>query len=308
LDRHLVETTAEELGTRPGLIEKDWHVVRALGILAVLDHGDVQPVFSGGTSLSIAWGLIKRFSEDIDFKVAMAAAATTSGARAQRRTYRKKVLEALGAADFDLVGTPLAGNASNFFSADFAYRSEFDAAPGLRPHLRIEMTFEAPSLPSVERPIRSLVAQALGQEPEVPAFPCVDPIETAADKLSALAWRVCTRDRSAHDDDPTIIRHLHDLAALGSRVAVAPAFAPLLLEAATADTGRGGGQAPTNPGERFSLMLKHLSTDPLWADEYDNFVLDVSFARPNEVISFTAALGTVRQLVKASMEHREKGA
>lgn len=75
LDRHLVETTAEELGTRPGLVEKDWHVVRAIGILAVLDHGDVQPIFSGGTSLSIAWGLIKRFSEDIDFKVAMPAAA-----------------------------------------------------------------------------------------------------------------------------------------------------------------------------------------------------------------------------------------
>jgi hypothetical protein len=28
LDRHLGETTAEELGTSPGLIEKDWHVVR----------------------------------------------------------------------------------------------------------------------------------------------------------------------------------------------------------------------------------------------------------------------------------------
>jgi hypothetical protein len=57
----------------------------------------------------------------------------------------------------------------------------------------------------------------------------VDPIETASDKLCALAWRVCTRDRSAHDDDPTIIRHLHDLAALGSREAVASAFATLLL-------------------------------------------------------------------------------
>ena len=38
---------------------------------------DATPVFSGGTSLSKGWGLIKRFSEDIDFKVAMPAAAGT---------------------------------------------------------------------------------------------------------------------------------------------------------------------------------------------------------------------------------------
>jgi hypothetical protein len=42
-----------------------------------------------------------------------------------------------------------------------------------------------------------------------------DPVETAADKLSALAWRVHARDRASPEDDPTIIRHLHDLAALG---------------------------------------------------------------------------------------------
>jgi hypothetical protein len=298
LDRHLVETAAEELGTRPGLIEKDWHVVRAIGILAVLDHGDVQPVFSGGTSLSIAWGLIKRFSEDIDFKVAMPAAATTSGARAQRRTYRKKVLGALGAADFDLVGTPLAGNASNFFSADFAYRSRFDAAPGLRPHLRIEMTFEAPSLPSVERPIRSLVARALGQGPEVPAFSCVDPIETAADKLSALAWRVCIRQRGSEKDDPTIIRHVHDLAALEHRVIAAPAFKTLLVAAMTADTGRGGGQFPADPAKRFDVMLDRLATDRLWADEYAEFVRNVSFARADETIAFADAVEATRRLVK----------
>jgi hypothetical protein len=35
--------------------------------------------------------------------------------------------------------------------------------------------------------IRSLIAMAQRQSPEIAAFPCVDPVETAADKLSALA-------------------------------------------------------------------------------------------------------------------------
>ncbi len=50
-DRRLVEQAAAALFTNPGLVEKDWHVVRAIGVLAALDHGAVKPAFSGGTSL-----------------------------------------------------------------------------------------------------------------------------------------------------------------------------------------------------------------------------------------------------------------
>jgi predicted nucleotidyltransferase component of viral defense system len=68
LDRRLVEEVAADLGTRPGLIEKDWHVVRAIGVIATVDTAGMMPAFSGGTSLSKGWELIKRFSEDIDFQ------------------------------------------------------------------------------------------------------------------------------------------------------------------------------------------------------------------------------------------------
>ena len=298
LDRRLVEDVANRL--RPGgagLIEKDWHVVRAIGVLAELDHGEVRPVFSGGTSLSIGWGLIKRFSEDVDFKVAMPDAPSRSKGKTQRSAYKQKVVDALGIAGFELVGKPFARNENRFFAADLAYRSEFVTAPGLRPHLQIEMTFQTPALTPVERPIRSLIAQAQGKEPEVPAFACVDPVETAADKLSALAWRVCVRERGSEKDDPTIIRHLHDLAALEARAAAVPAFAVLLAKSAAADTGRGNGKAPQDPKQRFALMLERLTTDLLWADEYDEFVHSVSFAAPEEIITFSSALESVRRLV-----------
>jgi hypothetical protein len=85
------------------------------------------------------------------------------------------VLDALAGAGFELIGEPFARNENKFFAADLACRSEFNTAPGLRPHLQIEMTFQAPALPPVERPIRSLVAQAQGKDPQVRAFACVDP-------------------------------------------------------------------------------------------------------------------------------------
>ena len=94
LDRPLVERVAAGLLTSPGLVEKDWHVTRALAVLARFDHGAAAPAFGGGTSLSKGWGLIKRFSEDIDFKVAMPAAASRSKARNERsdlsRTYPRR--------------------------------------------------------------------------------------------------------------------------------------------------------------------------------------------------------------------------
>jgi hypothetical protein len=119
---------------------------------------------------------------------------------------------------------PLKRDENRFFSAQLAYPSMFDTGRGLRPHIRVEMSMVLPSLPPIARPIRSLVALAQKQPPEVPTFLCVDPVETAADKLSALAWRVHARRRGSDNDDPTIIRHLHDLAALRPAVAAASDF------------------------------------------------------------------------------------
>jgi hypothetical protein len=64
---------------------------------------------------------------------------------------------------------------SRFFSADLSYEAEFEAGQGLRAHIRVEMSFEAPVLPPVAQPIRSLMASAQRSPAEVAAFPCVDP-------------------------------------------------------------------------------------------------------------------------------------
>ncbi|RXQ97423.1 nucleotidyl transferase AbiEii/AbiGii toxin family protein [Ancylomarina salipaludis] len=49
-------------------IEKDWWVVQTLAIIFEMEIGK-HLVFKGGTSLSKAWNLIERFSEDVDLAV-----------------------------------------------------------------------------------------------------------------------------------------------------------------------------------------------------------------------------------------------
>ena len=220
LDPRLVEQIAEELLTEPGLIEKDWYLVRAIGAK---------------------------------------------------------------------------GNENRFFSADCLYPGVFDAAAGLRPFLRVEMTLSPPSLPPITRPIRSLIATVQGQPAEVAAFPCVDPAETAADKLSALVWRVLARKRGCEDDDPSIIRHLHDLAALKATVEASRAFRGLAAKAMAGDVGRGG-ITETDPNARLAAVLDRLGTDRLWAEEYEDYVRQVSYADPAERIGFTTALAALQAL------------
>lgn len=56
---------ATQLGMKPFAVEKDWWVSRTLEIIFKMPIS-AHLVFKGGTSLSKAWKLINRFSEDID--------------------------------------------------------------------------------------------------------------------------------------------------------------------------------------------------------------------------------------------------
>jgi hypothetical protein len=134
----------------------------------------------------------------------------------------------------------------------------------------------------------------------------VDPIETAADKLSALAWRVCTRKRGSENDGPAMIRHLYDLAALEGHLTKAKEFTSLVRQIAAEDTGRGGEGALSEPAERFAAVLRLLQSDKMWASEYEAFVWQVSFAKPDEHIEFAEALAAARRLI--GLVYRGKGA
>lgn len=66
--RRAYTQVAEKTGMSAYAVEKDWWVVQTLSLLfetTLKDH----LVFKGGTSLSKAWKLIERFSEDIDLAI-----------------------------------------------------------------------------------------------------------------------------------------------------------------------------------------------------------------------------------------------
>ena len=100
--RDLFLGTAARLGTAVQLVEKDYWVCWTLDALFNgLSDGGPRLLFKGGTSLSKSFGLISRFSEDIDvtvFRDDLGVGASVEELEAMTRKKRGARLDAIKAA------------------------------------------------------------------------------------------------------------------------------------------------------------------------------------------------------------------
>ena len=297
LNRDLILEAATETGIDPAFIEKDWYAVQLLKSLNAFENDrGVELVFSGGTSLSKGFSLIKRFSEDLDFILCSAEPISVGG----RRSLRKSVIAHITSDPrFTIDDNAIQrGDSHRFFKAPVRYDMGFEQ-DFLRPYLQLEMTFSNHRLPLLRQDVRSIISELSGEEPETQII-CVSPIETASDKISALTWRVVVRDRSSEKDDPTMIRHLHDLAALKDRIfddnETFIECAKLSLES---DQESRGGDVISGMSVRDRLLkaFEMLSSDEVYREEYQNFVQNMSYADEDEQILFDDALLVLKELI-----------
>jgi hypothetical protein len=283
---------------KESFVEKDWLVTQVIRTIKRIDQKGFEVVFSGGTALSKAHGLLFRFSEDVDFRVLVEPQLR---ARKNLSHFKRAVLEALRADGFAIENHHVKARDENrFFSIDLEYETAFPREDALRPHIQIEMTARDIQLPSMVLPVSSFLNELARHPPEVTAISCIDPVESAADKLSAIAWRIPDRVRGDQYDDPSIVRHIHDLAMLKDRALAHADFARLVEKSMRDDDGRAkndltlGGMAIS---EKLDKMLDVLAEDTLYPDEYRRFVEDVSYAESGQTLDFKGAIQAVRALV-----------
>lgn len=154
----LLVTVGEQTGTNAALVEKDYWVTEALRAIARGYSAGV--VFKGGTSLSKAWGLIQRFSEDIDLLIRQDD--TTGGTGGSRDRFMKEVEAAVG----DIDGLHDAGEGARSDrgisrTAVFTYEPRTSILEGLQPTIILEMGIRGGAHPTETRSIRSMLAVAL---------------------------------------------------------------------------------------------------------------------------------------------------
>lgn len=297
-DQVFIEDLALDLGVASAFIEKDWYATQLLSVIASYQSShDVIIAFAGGTSLSKGYGIIERFSEDIDlFYDAQDITALT---KPKRKAFRKAVIEGINLDErFEIVPELVeARNNSRFFKAPVTYYRQYEHG-SLREGLQLEMSQATSQLPMVKKPIQSMISRAMKESPETEMY-CISPLETAGNKLSALAWRVIARNRNDPNDDPAIIRHLHDLASLENMLNTDfESFSKVALDSLKRDKqSRGKGIAKTlSIKEMLDKAANILSTDKEYSQEYTKFVSEMTYADDVDQISFdnaNAAFGRI---------------
>jgi predicted nucleotidyltransferase component of viral defense system len=290
----IINDYSQEFGIAPYFVEKDYYVVKVLSEINKIDYPDLKIVFSGGTCLSKAYHRISRFSEDIDFRIHTERLFT----RAEKKAFCNFILEKLdNREDYHIIQESIKkGNENNFFSFEIEYEKLYEGS-NLRPNVKVEFTFENLILPSTVCEISSFIGNFINEEPI--KVNCIQPIEVIANKFSALMWRVYIKDRTkplySKENDPTIVRHLHDIAALEDLL-YTKEFVELLQKSFESDKGRGGFKNNYTLPEVIKITLDKLTEDKIYQKEFTDFVGSMCYAKDSDVITFVKAFDCFERL------------
>lgn len=218
----LLRIVAEKHGLSIGLVEKDYWVTH---VLWGLHASGFDLWFKGGTSLSKGFGIIKRFSEDLDLRIDPGNVGgldlpdpwdgRSKGAVRKRTEYFEEI-----AARIEIPGIEVQIDEVDERGRGATYKAVYPGAhhdavieSGMRPYVLIEAG-RARVTPFVERDVSSFVHDALSEQghtellENVPrAVRCLHPLVTLLEKLDAISRRF---ERSG--DEAAFARHYEDAA------------------------------------------------------------------------------------------------
>ncbi len=118
--KEIIETVARELGRTEQMVEKD--TIQSMFLLE-LSKSSLPFVFKGGTSLSKAYQLIDRFSEDIDLSM------NKKPTEAEKRKSKKAIIGIAESLGLTLTNADKIMSRHDYNKYVFKYESLFTAAP-----------------------------------------------------------------------------------------------------------------------------------------------------------------------------------
>jgi predicted nucleotidyltransferase component of viral defense system len=280
LTPELCVDVADALGLpHPGLVEKDYHVVRALQALKEVEYAGARLIFGGGTSLCRAHRLIERMSEDIDLRIASSEPLTDGG----RRRFRAVVSESLIAAGFEFDPKNrdhlAVHDGGKMFVFNLPYAQATTSVASLRPGVKVEISSWPILRASVQCTVSSFVAQARGVAAEVSGIQCVDVTETAADKFVALTRRIGEEQYKQLTRDRSLLRHVYDLYRIRSHVTL-DEIRPLIgtiMESDRRSRSNGFPAYADNPQKVSRDAIKLLAKDASYAEAFEGFQRDMVY-------------------------------
>ena len=193
-------------------VEKDFWVTEVLrGVAHESAETGVSAVFKGGTSLSKAYRLIARFSEDVDVIVITPGVSTNNDDRCLKR------FVASAAAATGLEGEVDPSTATKGLKRTATFRYPAGASPGpLRPGVMLELGARGGTMPTVLHQVTSLIvehADVVGLAPDFAESKPVElhvlaPVRTLIEKLTILHHAATVGDSA---EQARLARHYYDV-------------------------------------------------------------------------------------------------
>lgn len=308
-DRDAVGVLAQQVSNQTGIpashIEKDFWVTEVLrGAVAAATENDLEIVFKGGTSLSKAFGLIERFSEDVDLLVIIPGAFGTGAADTKLKAI---VTGAAAATRLPSTAAPEATSKGVKRGARFHYR-DHDDATGLSAGVFLEIGSRGGAMPATTMAVRSLLAEHAAEqlrvfvEAEVVHVKVLDPCRTLVEKLVLLH----TAHLNANPRDAVRgARHYYDVHQLLHEPSVVSAMTSIGIETLSRDdcTYSTAAGLPANPrptgGFSYSPAFNDSPHLAATRAHYEQSVLAQLLWPQAERPSFDACVEAVRQAATA---------
>lgn len=215
----LASTIENERGIARAFVEKDYWLTSVLQALSQSPERHMT-VFKGGTSLAKAWGIIERFSEDVD--IAFIAEGLTGN---QVKTRMDKISKSITRGVPEIFDEGVTSKGSKFRRTVHQYSPVFTLPEGTQvaPYLIFEFNTFANPYPFEERQITSFMGEFLlsqGRQDIIAeyglapfALQVLSPKRTIAEKIMALARASYTSERNTSPVEAlrTRVRHLYDM-------------------------------------------------------------------------------------------------
>ena len=258
--REIIQTVASEEHRTTQMVEKD--TIQSM-ILLGLSKSDVPFVFKGGTSLSKAYGLIDRFSEDIDLSMNR---KPTESEKKKTKTIITEIGERMG---FKLANPDDIQSRHSYNKYVFEYESLFSEIPL---ELIIETSFYQAVYPVEVHTVNSFVGRFCKERGIVLPVPFdaafvdmqVQSLErTFIDKVFAIC------DYRIQDMQDRDSRHLYDIAKLLPEIGITPELDDLIDEVRE-DRMQSKNNPSAQPEHDIPGMLKEIISSRFYEPDYNN--------------------------------------
>jgi hypothetical protein len=297
---------------KPYAIEKDWWVVQTLNVIFNLDVAQ-HLLFKGGTSLSKAWQLINRFSEDIDLALNRTYLGFDAGliSKSQVKKLRETSFEFVTTTFYEALQKAFAEKGYTDVTFGFENLGDGDQDPVsiliyypavtehsayVLPRVKVELGSRSLKEPFTHCKIQSFVGEQFPKHPfadSAIAIPCVNPERTFLEKLFLLHEEFQKPQEKIRV--ARLSRHLYDITKIYNSMHKNKAYNQELIVSIVEHRKRFNGMQGVDYDTLYPPNLNPIPPDDFinaWQTDYKTMQTNMI---PEDSPSFKDLLETVKQ-------------